>query len=155
MPKVRKPQRQSYNSVDSQVKANMEAGVVPDYPKGVNYHSESDIELWRCYTSIRINSDWRDADLLTVVKMIQYENDINSINLILEREGMLIENDKGNLIEHPGVKARNSMVNQLLAMGRSLKINDLPSDPSTVNAHGKKAADKAKTKSKVALLASL
>jgi hypothetical protein len=137
---------------------NAEIGI--EFPSGVFFDSESDLELWRQYTSIRLVSDWRDSDLLMVSKMIRLENDIQSANKIIDQEGLLIDvyGKDGDLVgqkEHPAVKVRDTLLNRLVSIQRHLSINQLPSHPQTVNAHGKKAAQKAKTKQKVSLLASL
>jgi hypothetical protein len=162
MANSRKPQRQSYNSVNSQVKANMYANSVIEFPEGVFFESERDLALWRQYTSIRLACDWRDTDLLMVSKMIALEKDIDVANEVLAREGLLVDaySKDGDIIgqkEHPMVKVRDGLLAKLVSCQRHLSINQMASDPTTVNAHGKKAAQQAKAKStaKVSLLATL
>ena len=156
----RKPQREYYNSPNAQIKANQNAGKDIPVPDSYSFDSELDMSVWRQYTSLRLASDWRDADLLAVAKCVVYERDIREATRIVDRDGLIVPkiNAKGEQVgeeEHPASKARNSMINQLINLHRALSINQLASDPRTLNAHGKKAAQQAKTKEKVSLLASL
>jgi len=157
----RKPQRESFNSVNSQVKANMDSDSGIPVPVGYSFSSEVDLAVWSHYTSLRLASDWRDTDLLALAKCVVYEKDIREASAIIDKEGLMVPKinaageDTGAVDEHPASKARNSMVNQLINLQRSMSINQLDSDARTLNAHGKKAAQQAKTKKKVSLLASL
>ena len=160
MRKPEKPNRERHNSVNMQVKANMNAEIGVEFPSGVFFDSESDLELWRQYTSIRLVSDWRDSDLLMVSKMIRLENDIQSANKIIDQEGLLIDvyGKDGDLVgqkEHPAVKVRDTLLNRLVSIQRHLNINQTGTDPRTMNDHGKRAANITKSKKKVSLLASL
>ncbi len=156
----RKPQRESFNSVNSQVKANMDSDSGIPVPVGYSFSSEVDLAVWSHYTSLRLASDWRDTDLLALAKCVVYEKDIREASAIIDRDGIMVDKvaRDGSVVgeeEHPASKARNSMVNQLINLQRSMSINQLDSDARTLNAHGKKAAQQAKTKKKVSLLASL
>lgn len=154
----RKPSRQAFSSVDSQVKARNGSNSDIEFPEGVFFDSDRDLALWRQYTSLRLVSDWRDTDLLMVSKLMAFEKDIDTANDVIAREGLLVDayNRDGDLIgqkEHPMVKVRDQLMNKLIAGQKHLSINSLDSDPRTVNKHGKQAAQKAKVKEKVSLLA--
>jgi hypothetical protein len=127
----RKPQRQSRNSVDSRVKAaRMEHEVLPP-PKGVVFTSDQELTLWRQYTAVRVHSDWRDADLLQVAKLVGLEVRCRSEQALLNEEGHVV-----NQRENPRFKIITTMQNQQLSIIRCLHLNPMANAAATLNKHG-------------------
>ena len=65
---------------------------------GVELRSEAELVIWHQFTRARARSDWRDMDLILLVKIVKMEADIRAAQIELDAMGMMIENKRGTPI---------------------------------------------------------
>ena len=108
-------------------------------PDGVVLRSDDEIIIWDQFTRARAREDWRDMDLILLAKVVRMEADIRKHQETLDRSGVLIKNQRGTLIPNPLISVIDTLERRQLAVIRSMSLNQLASDPRTVNATGQTA----------------
>ena len=72
------------------------AGVIYDAilpPAGVELRNDKEHLIWKQFT--RAKKDWRDMDLILLVKIVKMEADIRAAQMELDAVGMMVENKRG------------------------------------------------------------
>ena len=121
------------------------AGAISDIPlpQGVGLRSEEEYVIWGQFTRARAREDWRDMDLLLLAKVVRMEADIRKHQETLDRSGVLIQNKRGTLVANPLLAVIDTLERRQMAVIRSMSLNQMASDPRTINATGKAAGDAA------------
>lgn len=132
--------RSDKNSVTSAVSGFQ--GVIEKIPlpEGVELRSDEEYVIWDQFTRARARGDWRDMDLLLLAKVVRMEADIRKHQETLDRSGVLIQNKRGTLVPNPLINVIDTLERRQMAVIRSMSLNQLGSDPRTVNQAGKQAS---------------
>lgn len=127
------------NSVTAAVEGFRGAIQSVPLPEGVVLRSDDEIVIWEQFTRARAREDWRDMDLILLAKVVRMEADIRKHQETLDRSGVLIQNKRGTLVPNPLIAVIDTLERRQLAVIRSMSLNQLASDPRTVNATGQTA----------------
>ena len=115
------------NSVEEAVKsAQYEAPKVPD---GYTL-KETESMVWEQMISVR--EDWRDFDLILMVKIVKLEVKIREWWDTLEKSGPMIRNPRGTLIENPILRSIDTLQRQQLSVITKMQLMTV-ADPRTLN----------------------
>ena len=104
-------------------------------PAGVELRSEAELITWHQFT--RARSDWCDMDLILLTKIVKIEADIRTAQIELDAMGMMIENKRGTPIPNPFLSVIDTLERRQLAVIRSMSLNQIASDPRTINGSAK------------------
>ena len=115
-------------------------GSVP-LPEGVLLRSDEEHVIWGQFTRARAREDWRDMDLLLLAKVVRMEADIRSHQETLDRSGVLIQNKRGTLVANPLITIIDTLERRQLAVIRSMSLNQMASDPRTINSTARTQID--------------
>ena len=115
------------------------AGAIDDVPlpDGISLRSEEEHVIWNQFTRARAREDWRDMNLILLAKVVRMEADIREHQSTLDRSGVLIQNKRGTLIPNPLLAVVDNLERRQLAVIRSMSLNQLSSDPRTLNGSAK------------------
>lgn len=102
-------------------------------PEGIELRSDLEHTIWGQFTRARAREDWRDLDLLLLAKVVRMEADIRQHQETLDRSGVLIQNKRGTLVANPLLSVVDTLERRQLAVIRSMSLNQLASDPRTIN----------------------
>ena len=102
-------------------------------PAGVELRSEAELIIWHQLTRACTRSDWRDMDLILLMKIVKMEADIRAAQIELDTMGMMIENKRGTSIPNPFLSVIDTLERRQLAVIRSMSLNQTASDPRTIN----------------------
>jgi len=105
-------------------------------PEGVQLRSDEEEVIWDQFTRARAREDWRDMDLLLLAKVVRMEADIRKHHEMLDRTGVLIKNKRETPIPNPLLNVIDTLERRQLAVIRSMSLNQMASDPRTINAAG-------------------
>ena len=114
-------------------------------PQGVELRSDEELVIWDQFTRARAREDWRDMDLLLLAKVVRMEADIRNHQETLDRSGVLIQNKRGTLIANPLLAVIDTLERRQMAVIRSMSLNQMASDPRTINGSARNAVDAART----------
>jgi hypothetical protein len=142
---ARKSQRLGNNSTDRHVAAFADAGSVVAVPRGFEFSSEEETTLWATYTAARSRVDWLPHDLIMVAKLVQTEMDIREARRALKIEGMVVENNRGTMVENAWLRVYDTLARQQLAIIRSLSMNSTSSEKAIVQRSAKEDQKAVKT----------
>lgn len=131
--------RSDKNSVTAAVDGFQGAIQSVPLPDGVELRSDEEVVIWEQFTRARAREDWRDMDLLLLAKVVRMEADIRRHQDVLDRSGVLIKNQRGTMIPNPLINVIDTLERRQLAVIRSMSLNQLASDPRTINAAGQTA----------------
>ena len=106
-------------------------------PEGVQLRSDEELVIWEQFTRARAREDWRDMDLLLLAKVVRMEADIRKHQETLDRSGVLIQNKRGTLVPNPLIAVIDTLERRQLAVIRSMSLNQMASDPRTINGAAK------------------
>ena len=106
-------------------------------PAGVELRSEAELIIWHQFTRARERSDWRDMDLILLVKIVKMEADIRAAKIELDAMGIMIENKRGTPIPNLFLSVIDTLERSHLAVIRSMSLNQTASDPLTINGPAK------------------
>ena len=134
---ARKDQRLGNNSAARQVAAFQSAGETVPVPKGFEFGSDEEVTLWETYTAARSRVDWLPHDLIMVDKLVHTEMDIREARAALKREGMVVANARGTVVENAWLRVYDTLARQQLAIIRSLSMNTTSSDKAIVQKSAK------------------
>jgi len=104
-------------------------------PAGVELRSEAELITWHQFT--RARSDWCDMDLILLTKIVKIEADIRTAQIELDAMGMMIGNKRGTPIPNPFLSVIDTLERRQLAVIRSMSLNQIASDPRTINGSAK------------------
>ena len=155
----RKPQRLGANSVDRAAQAFsnvVDARDIP-VPKGFAFKSEEEVDLWRTFTSARSPGDWLPHDLVMVAKIVELEVKIREFKANLEREGYIVENQRGTMVENAYFRVYQTALVMQMTIIRALSMNSSASDKNTLRNQAKddqKAVKKLEQAGPLSLIAS-
>ena len=121
------------NSVTAAVQAFKGAIETVSLPEGIELRSELEHTIWGQFTRARAREDWRDLDLILLAKVVRMEADIRQHQDTLDRSGVLIQNKRGTLVANPLLSVVDTLERRQLAVIRSMSLNQLASDPRTIN----------------------
>ncbi len=120
------------NSVEAAVKsAQIEAPKVPDGYK----LKECEALVWDQMISVR--EEWRDFDLVLMVKVVRLEVKIRDWWDMLEKSGPMIRNPRGTLIENPILRSIDTLQRQQLSVITKMQLMTV-ADPRTLNKEAQK-----------------
>jgi len=114
-------------------------------PQGVELRSDEEMVIWDQFTRARAREDWRDMDLLLLAKVVRMEADIRKHQETLDRSGVLIQNKRGTLIANPLLSVIDTLERRQMAVIRSMSLNQMASDPRTINGAARSAVDAKRT----------
>lgn len=109
-------------------------------PEGVELRSDEEVVIWEQFTRARAREDWRDMDLLLLAKIVRMEADIRKHQETLDRSGVLIQNKRGTLVPNPLIAVIDTLERRQLAVIRSMSLNQMGSDPRTINGAAKQVS---------------
>lgn len=121
------------NSATAAVQAFKGAIETVSLPEGIELRSELEHTIWGQFTRARAREDWRDLDLILLAKVVRMEADIRQHQDTLDRSGVLIQNKRGTLVANPLLSVVDTLERRQLAVIRSMSLNQLASDPRTIN----------------------
>ena len=114
-------------------------------PYGVELRDAEEAEIWRAFTRARAKEDWRDMDLILLVKVVQLEAEIRKTRQVLDQTGYVTENARGTLVENAHLRVLDTLQRQQLSVIRSMSLNAVDAHPRTIAGNAKKEADARKT----------
>lgn len=115
------------NSVEAAVKsAQYESPKVPD---GYTL-KETESIVWE--QMINVREEWRDFDLVLMVKVVKLEVKIREWWDMLEKSGPMIRNPRGTLIENPILRSIDTLQRQQLSVITKMQLMTV-ADPRTLN----------------------
>lgn len=106
-------------------------------PQGIELRSDDEAVIWDQFTRARAREDWRDLDLILLAKVVRMEADIRKHQETLDRSGVLIQNKRGTLVPNPLIAVVDTLERRQMAVIRSMSLNQMASDPRTINASAK------------------
>jgi hypothetical protein len=106
-------------------------------PAGVELRSEAELIIWHQFTHARARSDWRDMDLILLGKIVKMEADIRAAQIELDARGMMIGNKRGTPISNLLLSVIDVLKRRQLTVIRSISLNQMASDPRTINGSAK------------------
>ena len=110
-------------------------------PQGIELRSDEEMVIWDQFTRARTREDWRDMDLILLAKVVRMEADIRKHQETLDRSGVLIKNKRETLIVNPLISVIDTLERRQLAVIRSMSLNQMHSDPRTINASARATLD--------------
>jgi len=110
-------------------------------PQGVDLRSDEEMVIWDQFTRARAREDWRDMDLILLAKVVRMESDIRKHQETLDKSGVLIQNKRGTLIPNPLLAVIDTLERRQMAIIRSMSLNQMHSDPRTINASARATVD--------------
>jgi hypothetical protein len=110
-------------------------------PEGIELRSDKELVIWQQFTRARAREDWRDLDLILLSKVVRMEADIRSHQETLDRSGVLIQNKRGTLVANPLITIIDTLERRQLAVIRSMSLNQMASDPRTINSTARTQID--------------
>ena len=75
--------------------------------------------------------------MILLAQVVRCEAEIREHQSTLDRSGVLIQNKRGTLVPNPLLAVVNKLVRRQLAIIRSMSLNQLASDPRTINGSAK------------------
>lgn len=133
--------RSDKNSVTAAVEGFRGAIDSVPLPQGIELRSDEELVIWEQFTRARAREDWRDMDLILLAKVVRMEADIRKHQDTLDRSGVLIQNKRGTFIPNPLISVIDTLERRQLAVIRSMSLNQMASDPRTVNGTAKNLND--------------
>lgn len=121
------------DSTDSKVTARKNADSVIEPPEGVTLDNEQEEILWRQFTRSRAIEDWREIDLVMVVKAVKIETNIREHQSILDKTGPIIQNKRGTAVPNPLFDVIDRLTRQQLAIIRSMSLMTTGDARTTAN----------------------
>ena len=100
-------------------------------PAGVELRNDKEHLIWNQFT--RAKKDWRDMDLILLVKIVKMEADIRAAQMELDAVGMMVENKRGTQIPNPLISVIDTLERRQLAVIRSMSFNQTAQEPRAVN----------------------
>jgi hypothetical protein len=76
-------------------------------------------------------------DLILLAKIVKMEADIRAAQIELDAMGMMIENKRGTPIPNPFLSVIDTPERRQVAVIRSMSLNQMVSDPRTINGSAK------------------
>lgn len=110
-------------------------------PQGVELRSDAEAVIWDQFTRARAREDWRDMDLLLLAKVVKMEADIRQYQEQVEKQGAIVENQRGTQIPNPLLSIIDTVERRQLAVIRSMSLNQQASDPRTLNGSAKNVSN--------------
>ena len=110
-------------------------------PEGIELRSDLELIIWDQFSRARAREDWRDMDLLLLAKVVRMEADIRRHQETLDRSGVLIKNKRETLVVNPLIAVIDTLERRQLAVIRSMSLNQMHSDPRTINATARTSVD--------------
>jgi hypothetical protein len=120
------------NSVEAAVKAAQYE--VPAPPDGYTL-ADAEAVVWEQMISVR--EDWRNFDLILMVKIVRLEVKIRDWWDMLDKSGPMIRNPRGTLIENPILRSIDTLQRQQLSVITKMQLMTL-ADPRTLNKEAQK-----------------
>lgn len=84
---------------------------------------EGDRPFWDAIVSARARNRWDDADLAIAANLARTEADIETLQERLDREGHVIENQKGTPIANPLHAILETLTRRAVALSRMLHVH--------------------------------
>ena len=115
------------NSVDAAVKS-----VQYDIPAPTSGYQLSDEETEVWGEMITVREEWRNFDLILLVKIVRLEVKIKQWWTTLDKTGPMIRNPRGTLIENPILRSIDTLQRQQLSIITKMQLMTV-ADPRTLN----------------------
>jgi hypothetical protein len=133
--------RSDKNSVTAAVETFSGSMSSVPLPEGIELRTDLERVIWDQFSRARAREDWRDMDLLLLAKVVRMEADIRRHQETLDRSGVLIKNKRETLVANPLLAVIDTLERRQLAVIRSMSLNQMHSDPRTINATARTAVD--------------
>ena len=101
----------------------------PPPPSGYTL-SDDETEVWGEMISVR--EEWRNFDLILLVKIVRLEVKIKDWWTTLDKTGPMIRNPRGTLIENPILRSIDTLQRQQLSIITKMQLMTV-ADPRTLN----------------------
>ena len=115
------------DSIDSAVKAK--SLKPPSPPSGMQLNDE-EMACWQQMITVR--QDWRDFDLVLMVKVVRLEVKLRHWWDMLDKSGPMVRNKRETLIEIPILRSIDTLQRQQLAIITKMQLMTV-ADPRTLN----------------------
>ena len=126
------PRKTPKNSVEAAVKS---AQYEPPAPPKSYILTEKELEVWCQMISIR--EEWRNFDLILMVKVVKLEVKIKDWWEQMEKVGPMIPNPRGTLVENPILRSIDTLQRQQLSIITKMQLMTV-ADPRTMNKEAQK-----------------
>ena len=97
--------------------------------------TEKELEVWCQMISIR--EEWRNFDLILMVKVVKLEVKIKDWWEQMEKTGPLVPNPRGTLVENPILRSIDTLQRQQLSIITKMQLMTV-ADPRTMNKEAQK-----------------
>ena len=115
------PRKARSDSVDSAVKAMVDAAKgLPNPPSNVHLRSE-DLPFWRAILRARGKDEWGKTDLVVAAQLARVQTDIEREEGVLAAEGNVVQNARGSAI-NPRLMVVEMLMKREMALMRTLRL---------------------------------
>ena len=115
------------NSITAAIESAQHESPLP--PKGYKL-KDDEIEVWGEMISVR--EEWRNFDLILLVKIVRLEVKIRDWWSTLDKTGPMIRNPRGTLVENPILRSIDTLQRQQLSIITKMQLMTV-ADPRTLN----------------------
>lgn len=84
---------------------------------------ESDWPFWYSIVRARIQKNWTDVDLENAANLARCKSDIERLQIDIEREGDVIENQRGTPIVNPKHSLIETLTRRAMALSKMLHVH--------------------------------
>jgi hypothetical protein len=117
---MRKPRS---DSAEAAIKAALNAATpAPQIPDSVKL-SEKHFPFWKAIISSRARNEWTDATLIVAAQLARTQYEIEFESEALEKEGSVVENQRGTPIMNPRQTVMEQLCRREMALMRTLGIS--------------------------------
>jgi hypothetical protein len=117
---MRKPRS---DSAEAAIKAALNAATpAPQIPDSVKL-SEKHLPFWKAIISSRARNEWTDATLIVAAQLARTQYEIEFESEALEKEGSVVENQRGTPIMNPRQTVMEQLCRREMALMRTLGIS--------------------------------
>jgi hypothetical protein len=117
---MRKPRS---DSAEAAIKAALNAATpAPQIPDSVKL-SEKHLPFWNAIISSRARAEWSDATLIVAAQLARTQYEIEFESEALEKEGSVVENQRGTPIMNPRQTVMEQLCRREMALMRTLGIS--------------------------------
>ena len=110
------------NTVDSQIRAMVNASAPEIQPPSHVRLRDKDRPFWSSIMSSRAREEWSKNDLIVAAQLARCQADIETESEIVDIEGSVVENARGTQIMNPRHSVLEQMARRELALMRALAM---------------------------------
>lgn len=99
-------------SNSAEVKQARRTNKPPPVPANFKLTSKRALEYWRVFTSARLTTDWKDAELNELARVCVNQLEIDDNCKLIKKQGKTVKSDKGGYKSHPLLATNLMLQNQ-------------------------------------------